>query len=360
MMEREYLIALYSFLAFGPVRTDLLIKYFGSSQKAWNAPSKKLIEVGLQQKIVKEFDSYRQKFDFKGYFSSLKNLSIKVLTKDDRNYPINLKDLPDAPFVLYVRGELKDSDVNSVAIVGSRKMTSYGKEVTTRFASELGRLGLTVISGLAFGVDFAAHAACLEAGGRCIAVLAGGVDRITPRTNEWLGRKIISSGGAVISEFPPGTTPQRYYFPFRNRIISGMSRAVIVVEGAIKSGTIHTANHAANQGRSVFAVPGMITSPMSQAPLYLIKNGAKVLTETKDILEELDVQIRVDQKVVERTMPSGKDEEKLYQLLQKEPLHIDELARTTGLTVPEISASLTVMELKGLVKNNGGGIYKRI
>jgi DNA processing protein len=360
MIEREYLIALYSFLAFGPVRTGLLINYFGSSKKVWKATTTELSKVGLSSKTVKEFEIYRKNFNFEHYFSNLKKYSIDVLTKDDKTYPINLKELSDAPFVLYVRGKLKDSDVNSVAIVGSRKMTSYGKEVTTKLASELGRLGLTIVSGLAFGVDLVAHISCLETGGRCIAVLAGGVDKITPRTNEWLGRKIIGAGGAVISEFPPGTTPQRHFFPFRNRIISGMSRGVIVVEGAIKSGTIHTANHAANQGRTVFAVPGPITSPMSQAPLYLIKNGAKMLTGVTDILEELDIQTRVDQKVVEKVLPSGKSEEKLYELLQKEPHHIDELARITGLTVPEISASLTVMELKGLVKNVGRGIYKCI
>jgi len=199
----------------------------------------------------------------------------------------------------------------------------------------------------------------LDAGGRCIAVMASGIDIVTPRSNEWLGKKILASGGAIVSEYPPGTVPQRQFFPYRNRIISGLSRAVVVVEGMIKSGTIHTAKHAADQGRQVFAVPGPITSPMSQAPHYLIKNGAKMVTDVADILEELNLQLAVDKEKMEKLLPADSAEAKIIGVLEKETLHLDEIARILDMSVSEISARLTIMELKGLVKSLGNGVYKR-
>jgi len=359
MTEKEYLVALYSFLPFGPVRTKLLVNYFGNSKNVWKANYQELINVGLKKKIVNDFADFRKEFNFKKYFDQLKRKKIDVITINDPNYPDNLKELPDAPLVIYVRGKIKRSDINSVAIVGSRKMTTYGKEVTTKLGNELSRVGLTIVSGLAFGVDLTAHKAALDAGGRCIAVLASGVDIITPRSNEWLGLKIIRSGGAIISEFPPGTDAQKHFFPFRNRIISGLSKAVIVVEGMIKSGTIHTAKHAAEQGKTVFAVPGTITSPMSQAPHYLIQNGAKMVTDTKDILEELNLQLNVDSEAVEKIMPSDKAEEKLINIIEKEEIHIDEIVRVSKFPMSEVSSKLTIMELKGMIKSLGDGVYMK-
>lgn len=360
MSDREYLVALYSFLPFGPARTKLLISYFGGSEKAWRAEEVKLLEIGLSKKIVENFVEYRKVFNYRDYFDRLKRLSIDYKTYEDDGYPENLKHLEDAPLVLYIKGNIRLSDVNAVAIVGSRKMTSYGRDVTTKLSTELASLGITIVSGLAFGVDYAAHKAAIEVGGRCIAVLAGGVDVITPRSNEWLGREILKSDGAIVSEYPPGFIPQKHFFPFRNRIISGLSKAVVVVEGMIKSGTIHTANHAASQGRQVFAVPGQITSPTSEAPHYLIKNGAKMVTGVNDILEELNMQLKVDKDVVEKVMPSDDYERELLKVLEKEELHLDEVARISRLNVSLVSGKLIVMELKGMVRNLGNGIYKRL
>ncbi|KKQ98615.1 MAG: hypothetical protein UT24_C0009G0117 [Candidatus Woesebacteria bacterium GW2011_GWB1_39_12] len=360
MTDREYLIALYAFIYFGPARTNLLIQYFGSAKDAWNANSKSLVEIGLKKNIVEDFGRYKRDFNSQEYFDRLKKHSIDVITINDDSYPENLRDLDDAPLVLYIRGKLSKNDTNSVAIVGSRKMTSYGREVTQKLSSELASLGITIVSGLAFGVDLEAHKSVLSVGGRCVAVLASGVDELTPRSNEWLGLEIIKTGGAIVSEFPPGTEAQRYFFPFRNRIISGLSKAVIVVEGMIKSGTIHTAKHAAEQGRTVFAVPGQITSPMSAASHYLIKNGAKMVTSVNDILEELDLQLKVDRDAVNKVMPTDADEKKIIEILTNEPLHLDECARISGLKVSEISGKLTVMELKGIVKNIGNGVYKKV
>ena len=287
-------------------------------------------------------------------------MSIDAVTKDDVSYPQNLRDLDDAPSVLYIKGKVKPQDSNAVAIVGSRRITVYGKEVTERFAGELARLGITIISGLAFGIDLEAHKKCLEAEGRCIAVLASGLDQITPKSNEWLGLKILKAGGALISEYPLGTIPQKSFFPFRNRIISGLSRAVLVIEGRQKSGTLHTASHAAKQGREVFAVPGQITSPMSEAPHFLIKNGAKIAFSVNDILEELDLHLKINREEIEKVLPSSKDEEKLLQILENEPLHLDEVARISTLKVSDVSARLTMMEIKGMVKSLGKGVYKKL
>lgn len=360
MTEKESLIALYSFIYFGPTRTKLLIQYFGGAKNAWGANRQELLEIGLGERLVEEFLDYKKNFKPRDYFSKLKSLSINVTTLDDDNFPENLREIEDAPLVLYVRGKIIKADVNAIGIVGSRKMTSYGREVTQKFSSELASIGITIVSGLAFGVDLTAHKSALEVGGRCIAVIAGGVDKITPRSNEWLGEKIVASGGAVISEFPPNVEPQRHFFPFRNRIISGLSKGVVVVEGMIKSGTLHTANHAAKQGRSVFAIPGQITSPTSAAPHYLIKNGAKLVTCVGDILEDLELETKVDIEQVEKLMPKDDIEAKLLEILGSEPLHLDEVSRIAGLKVSDVSVKLIFMELKGLVRNLGGGIYKKI
>jgi DNA processing protein len=360
MSEKQYLVALYAFTSFGPARTNLLINYFGSSKAAWNADRGKLREIGLSKKTVEKFNVFRKNFDLKEYFNRLKKLKIEYVIHSDDNYPENLRGLEGAPLVLYVLGRLKASDTQAVAMVGTRKMTSYGREVATKFAHELSAMGIVIISGLAFGVDAAAHIATIEAGGRGIAVLASGLDIITPASNTELAKRLVKGGGAIVSEYPLGTSPLRTFFPSRNRIISGLSKAVVVVEGARKSGTLLTASAAAEQGRQVFAVPGQITSPMSEASHYLIKNGAKMATNVEDIVEELDLQFTIDKEEVEKVMPSDKTEEKLVEILANEPLHLDDIGRISGLQVSDVSAKLTVMELKGMVKNIGNGVYKKI
>ncbi|OGM08649.1 DNA protecting protein DprA [Candidatus Woesebacteria bacterium RBG_16_36_11] len=288
MTEREYLALLYSFILFGPVRINLLTSYFKSSKNVWKASGQELLKLGLRPDTVEKFNRYRNKIDPINYFKRLKSNSVHFVTYLDKRYPKNLKNLDDAPCVLYLKGKLKKSDENAIAIVGARKMTAYGKEVTTKFAGELAGLGITIISGLARGVDTKAHNTVLEVGGRTIAVLAGGLDNIYPPENSSLAKNIVDSGGVLLSEYPLGYPSYRGNFVNRNRIISGLSKAVLVIEGEKRSGTLLTASHAANQGRQVFAVPGPISSPTSGAPLFLIQNGAKAVTCTKDILEELD------------------------------------------------------------------------
>jgi len=359
MTELQYLTAIYAFNYFGPVRVKLLLSYFKKARNIWLAKNSELIEIGLSKDKVSEFDEFRKKFDIEDYFRRLKGLKIGVVTTLDREYPENLRDLEGAPSVLYFKGCLKTSDVNSVAIVGSRKMSSYGREVAQKFSAELASFGVTIISGLAKGIDTAAHMGALSVGGRTIAVLGQGLDSVYPPENADLAEKIIKSDGAILSEYPLGMPALPINFAIRNRIVSGLSAAVVVIEGAEKSGTLLTASHAAEQGKTVFAVPGQITSPMSAAPHFLLRNGAKIATSATDILEELDLQIKVDKEKIEKIMPSTKEEVKLIEILEVEPLHLDELVRITGGKTADISARLTIMEMKGIVRNLGGGIYRK-
>jgi DNA processing protein len=286
--EREYLVLLYSFISFGPTRIKLLSDYFGSYERIWRAGKKDLIDTGLKDKTVNDFIRFRENLNIEGYFKKLKNLSISYLLLGDADYPVNLKEIEGAPTVLYIKGEIKKRDERAIAIVGARRMTPYGREVTEKFVKELSAYGITIVSGLARGIDTCAHKTALLVGGRTLAVVASGLDIIYPPENTYLEGEIIKRGGAVISEYPLGYPPLARNFPARNRIISGLSKAVLVVEGAKKSGTLLTASAAANQGREVFAIPGPITSPMSEATLFLIQNGAKIASSAKDILDDLD------------------------------------------------------------------------
>lgn len=358
MQERHYLALLYSFSSFGPKRTTLLIDYFGSAEIVWRASERELVKVGIKSDTAQKFRKYQKEVTEEEFFKNLKERNINFVTILDKNYPENLKDLDDAPLVLYYIGKLKKRYPNAVAIIGSRKMTSYGKEVATRFANELAGLGVTIVSGLARGVDTTAHKACLLAKGKTLAVLAGGLDKIYPPENKKLAEKVIKKG-ALISEFPPGFPSKREYFASRNRIISGISRAVVVVEGEQKSGTLLTASHAAKQGREVFAVPGQITSPLSAAPHILLKNGVRIVTEVKDILEELNLQFGVDTEKIEEVMPSDEVEAKILELVTNEPLHMDEIGRAVDKKISQVLTKLTMMEMKGMIVQTEPGFYKK-
>ena len=286
MTEREYLVAVCSYISFGPQRTKLLLSFFGNAKRIWLAQREELRETGLSYKIVNGFIKHRRYFKADKYFKRLKQLSINYLTIKDKNYPKNLRDLDNVPVVLYLKGRIKQSDINSIAIVGSRKATSYGKMVVEKFVREFVSSGLTIVSGLARGIDTCAHKYALENKGRTIAVFGCGLDRIYPPENSYLARE-IEKNGALISEYPLGYPVRPFNFANRNRIISGLSKAVLVIEGAEKSGTLLTASHAAQQGRTVFAVPGPITSPLSGAPHFLLKRGANLAVSAKDVLEEI-------------------------------------------------------------------------
>jgi DNA processing protein len=356
MKDKEYLIFLSTFPSFGPVRTKLLLSYFEKAENVWKASGKELREVGIKDVVRQKFLEHRERFDGSKYLGSLEKLKIEIITLNDPEYPENLKEISDAPYVLYVRGTLIKRDMKSIGIVGSRKMTSYGKDVCEMITRDLVHSGLTIISGFARGIDTTAHTTALKNNGRTIAVMAGGLDQIYPPENNHLVQQVIENG-AFISEYPLGYPYLPASFPHRNRIISGLSKGVLIIEGTKKSGTIWTATHATNQNRTVFAIPGNITSFSSELPNSLIKDGATMVLDAKDITDELGVD---SSPILQDTLfPEDVIEGQIIERLKLEPLHLDELARLSSISISEISGKLTVMELKGMVKHLGGGVYKK-
>ncbi len=359
MDEQKYLVSLYAFTYFGPKRITLLLDYFGSPSAAWKASNKSLLEIGLSKKIVENFSFFKKSFKFEDYFSQLKQNKISYITITSNKYPKILKELDGAPIVLYFKGDVSTLSGDNIAIVGTRKATSYGKEVTEKFSKEISLSGANIVSGLALGIDSVAHRATFDTGGKTIAVLACGLDQIYPKINTQLANEIISKEGAIVSEYPLGHPALRPNFASRNRIISGLSKAVLVIEGAKKSGTLLTASHAADQGRQVFAVPGQITSPMSEASHFLIQNGAKIAFSPRDVIEELNMQFEVDKAKMEKVLPETLEEIKIVKVLENEEMHLDELVRITRMATDKIISVLTIMELKGIIKNLGNGNYKK-
>jgi DNA processing protein len=255
-------------------------------------------------------------------------------------------------------GDFAPPDTFAVAVVGTRRATHYGREVAARLSAELAEAGITVISGLAKGIDTIAHQSALEAGGRTIAVLGSGLDVIYPAENRGLARRIVEEGrGAVVSEYPLGTQPDAINFPPRNRIVSGLSLGVLVVEAPEKSGALITVDFALEQGRDVFAVPGPITSYSSDGTNRLLKQGARCVTSVRDILEELDMQMVTEHVEAVKALPSDPTERMLLELLQESSQHVDELTNRSGLPSSTVSAILTMMELKGMVRHLGGMHY---
>lgn len=367
MEEKECWIGFSAFPGIGPVRFRLLYDYFGSAKAAWTATSSEFRETGIGEKLTASFDEFRKKFDVDDYSKQLDRLHIHVVTLLDPRYPKLLAHIPDAPFLLYVLGKRGAQPLaldHAIGVVGTRNVSRYGAEVTESIVTGLVGAGCTIVSGMAYGVDAVAHKTALERGGQTIAVLGCGVDIIAPPINTKLYHDIIESGrGAVISEMPLGLRPAKGLFPARNRIISGLSRGVVVTEGAEDSGSLITARFAGEQGRDVFAVPGPITSPTSRGPAKLLKNGAKLVESAADILEELDISpltnIQRSHKVSQGVSMQSltKDEQKIVHCLLSERKHIDVIVRETGLTTAMVAATLTILEMKGVVKDFGEKVY---
>lgn len=355
---RVYWVLLSMVPQIGPTRFRRLLEVFGVPEAAWRASPVELARAGLDRRAIEGIVRLRQAADPQAVLTRLERQGVRLLTIDDADYPQLLREVHDPPPVLYIKGELLASDRWAVAVVGTRRITSYGRQVVERLVPELARAGLTIVSGLARGVDGVAHRVALEAGGRTIAVLGSGLDRIYPAEHSALARDIAASG-AVVSEFPLGTPPDALNFPRRNRIISGLAMGTLVVEAGEASGALITADFALEQGREVFAVPGSILSAASAGPNRLIQEGAKLVTCAQDILEELNISAAAQQEMVREALPENETEAHLLRLMGSEPRHIDELGRAAGLPAAEVSSALTLMELKGLVRQVGGMNYVR-
>ncbi|MBN1249720.1 MAG: DNA-processing protein DprA [Anaerolineae bacterium] len=342
----------------GPVRLRALIHAFGDVKSAWSASESDLRALDMNQRAMGNFLRVRRATNLDQLVADLESAGVHALTWESPEYPALLAQIPDPPPVLYVRGEITPEDEWSVAMVGTRKATAYGREVARRLGEELARSGVTVISGLARGVDGIAHKAALEAGGRTIAVLGSGLDTIYPAEHRGLARAIAESG-AIISDYPLGTKPEASNFPPRNRIISGLSLGTIVVEAGLRSGALITADFALDQGREVFAVPGSILSLGSAGCNRLLRDGAHVLTEARDVLEVLHLDQVPEKQAARLALPENPVEAALFETLSAEPRHLDILVRASGIPVEVVSSTLIMMELKGMVRQVGSLQYVR-
>lgn len=340
----------------GAVRFRAVLQAFGNAETAWHAPASAYRELGFPSRVIEQLEATRKSSALDRMIEQIERKGITVLTWDDADYPRRLLEIANPPPVLYIKGTLTEEDEWAAAVVGTRRVTAYGKEVTRKISHALARNNITVISGMARGVDADAHRAALDAGGRTLAILGCGVDVIYPPENRKLAENILQHG-ALISDYPPGTPPDGGNFPPRNRIISGMSRLVVVVEAGRKSGALITARYAAEQGRDVFAVPGNIFAPQSKGTNMLIQQGARPLLQIDDVLEALDVSMLSEHKTARIVLPENATEAALYNLMDLEPMHIDELAVKLELPIDEVTATLTMMELKGMVRHLGGMRY---
>ena len=404
---------LYYYLGFshcygiGPMKLASLLKYFGCAEKAYKATKQDLIKI-IGQNLGEKFVVFRNRFDPLKKLEELRKKEIAVIPIYSPLYPKALKEISDPPICLYIKGDAelltnsvtpffqessisdqssrfchsrsllscealrspsatqsasrrdhlaRDTYLLFFAIVGTRTPTPYGQQIARKFASELAEAGFIIVSGMALGIDSISHWAALDAGKKTVAVLGCGVDIIYPAVNRRLYNEIIDKQGLVISEFPPGQTVLKGLFIARNRIISGLSKGILVIEGASDSGALITARYAANQGKDVFATPAPITSPMSQAPNLLLKQGAKLVTSVEDIYEELGIKITpVKKDNIERLLSDR--ERHIFHLLQEEPMLVDDISIEINLEVVEILNIISILEIKGVIEKNEEGRYQ--
>jgi DNA processing protein len=361
--ELKSWLALFTVPTVGPVRFTSLVKHFGSPEKALSASEKELSELPDIGTVVASNIKSKVAWDkAEEQLKLVEKNQVEVVTFKDENYPEDLKSIYDPPPFLFVKGEIKKEDRNAVAIVGCRSASVYGKRITERIGRELAKNGVTVVSGLARGIDSIAHLSVLKEGGRTLAVFGSGLDVIYPPENKKLTEEIVSSG-AIISEFFLGTKPEAPNFPRRNRLISGLSLGVVIVEAGAKSGALLTAGCALEQNREVFAIPGNLDSKNSEGTNALIKQGAKLVTRVEDILEELKITLRGDKSSAVQTKQDlsglSETEQNIYKFISDEPSHIDKIASQASVGVPQALSSLLSLELKGWVKQLSGKMFVR-
>ncbi len=340
-------------------RYQKLAAYFSDFKDLWEAEINDLIPAGLEANIAQEFLAWRENNPVEKIMEKLDKENIHTISINEPGYPRLLKEINDPPHTLFIRGILPPDTSPTLGVVGTRKFTTYGKLACQEIVGPLAKQGMVIVSGLAFGIDAIAHQTTLDNNGITIAVLGGGVDKktVAPSSHNALAEQIIAAGGAVISEYPPGFAPTAYSFPARNRIIAGLSLGILIVEAAEISGALITTRCALDYNREVFAVPHPINSPTGIGPNNLIKVGARLVTESKDILESLNIQELREIVNNRQTLPTSPTEAKILECLSKEPVHIDFIIKTTDLESPTVNSALVLMEMKGRVRNLGGMNY---
>jgi DNA processing protein len=365
MTEREAYIVLNMIEGLGPISVQRLIDALGSPKAILEADEEALKRAkGVGDKLALKIVVQRDSKDPLEEIDRAATFGARIVTPLDEEYPDRLKTIHNPPLALYVWGRIFPADERSVAIVGSRATTHYGLSVADRLAYQLVKSGFTVTSGLARGTDTAAHVGALKGGGRTLAVLGGALDCLYPPENGALARQ-ISESGAVISEYPMGRQADRQTFPYRNRIVSGMSMGLLVIESGIKGGSMHTADAALEQGRTVFALPGRVDCPGARGPHYLIKQGAKLVERVDDILEEFEFELPldarrapVDEVAARPEVPLSDQERKVVELLWKEPMEVDDMVRSTGWKSHELSGLLLGLEMKRVIRMLPGRIVE--
>jgi DNA processing protein len=361
MEERVYWLGFSSFHGIGPTKFNMLLEMFWTAENAWNATETELLHSGIGDKTAQKFLDFRKQFHLESYAEQLAKAHVSYLIQDEKAYPQLLKQIINSPYVLYTKGNAsllhQDKDERLLAIVGTRKVTDYGRHITETLANDLSIAGCVIVSGLAMGVDAIAHAATLRAKGKTIAILGCGVDCCTPKENENLYEQIIAGGGLIVSEAPLSQQSFKGSFPSRNRIIAGLSLGVLVTEGAEDSGSLITAKEALKSNRLVFAVPGPITSSVSRGPIALIQDGAKMVTEAKDILDAIGLQNIQVKLRKEKIQTDNKEEQTILDILENEQMQFDELVKRTGIASSQLGTILSLMEMKGWILGTDNGAF---
>ncbi len=360
MSDLKYWLGFNAVSGIGPAKIQALLGYFGDLESAWRATESQLRDIGFDVRAIESLRETRPTLDLDRLVGLVEASGAHALTWNDPDYPALLRQISAAPPVIFVRGGFEPVDQWAVAIVGTRRLSAYGRLVAHDLATGLARNGITIVSGLARGIDGVAHRAALEAGGRTIAVMGCGIDRVYPPEHRDLAHAIVAGQGAIVTDFPLGTEPSSANFPARNRLISGLSLGVLVIEAGERSGALITARFALEQDREVFAVPGNINSPVSVGTNRLIQQGAKLVTGIEDVLEELNLRMAGEQAAAQVVLPDSAEEAALLSQLSTQPLHVDDLGRLTGMPSYLISSTLTMMELKGMVQQVGGMNYVRL
>lgn len=356
--KRKYWLGFNLTPGIGPIRIQLLLKKFGDVRRAWTASRQELRDAGLRVKEVDALLHTRSSIDLDKSLDDVISCGFQILCLEDDAYPQRLREITYPPPLLYIWGQLRSEDRWGVAVVGTRKPTAYGRAVAHDVATALAVSGVCVISGLARGIDSIAHQSVLQAGGRTIAVLGSGLDELYPPEHRNLAERIAKSG-AVITDYPLGTRPEAKNFPPRNRIISGLSSAVVVVEAGQRSGALITADFASEQGRDVFAVPGSIRSRASKGTNALIQSGARPMLTPDEVLEALNMDVVARQEIIQGLLVEDETERLILDQLGGEPVHIDDLCQACPIPVASIASALAMLELKGYARQVGGMQYVR-
>lgn len=358
MKNIHYYLAFSHFLGIGPLRFTQLVGHYKSVKKAYGAPLSELKEL-IGPGIATKFDEFRNKFKPEEKLKELSKKEIKIITQDDRLFPSTLLNISDPPICLYVKGDIESYDFEKeffFAVVGTRRASVYGQQIARRFSRELIESGAIIVSGMALGIDTTAHETAISMKARTIAVLGCGVDIVYPPQNKRLYEQIIATGGLVMSEFPPGMMVKPGLFVARNRLVSGLSKGVFVVEGTKKSGALITARYAALQGKDVFAPPVPLTSSLSEAPNILLKQGAVLVTSIEDILNEFNIKPFLAKKQNEMELPE--DEKNIFCKLSVQAYTADDLALECHIGMQRLLPILSTMEIKGIIEKNIEGKFQ--